>query len=71
VSYSSKPTSYPIEKQSKIIIARMALHNSIRDSALHNADFENYADLEDNIGGQYSTSGPVDNLDMGTFSDYI
>lgn len=49
----------------------MALHNSIRDSALHNADFENYADLEDNIGGQYSTSGPVDNLDMGTFSDYI
>lgn len=65
VSYSPKPTSYPMEKQLKIIIACMALHNSIRDSALHDADFE------DNIGGQYSTSGPVDNLDMGSFSDSI
>jgi hypothetical protein len=71
VSYSPKPTSYPIEKQSKIIIACTTLHNSIRDSALHDANFENYVTNtdEDNIGGQYSTSGLVDNLDMGSFSD--
>ena len=36
--------SYPIEKQAKIIVTCMALHNFIRDSALYDDDFENYED---------------------------
>jgi hypothetical protein len=32
--------SYPTKKQSKIIVACMALHNFIRDSALADRDFE-------------------------------
>jgi hypothetical protein len=32
--------NYPIKKQSKIIVACMALHNFIRDSALADRDFE-------------------------------
>lgn len=34
--------SYPIEKQSKIIIVVMALHYLIRDSVIDGIDFENY-----------------------------
>ena len=40
---------YSVKKQSKIIIAMMALHNFIRDSAIHDADFENYSN-EDSVG---------------------
>jgi hypothetical protein len=32
--------SYPLEKQSKIILACMALHNFIRDSAMSDKDFD-------------------------------
>ena len=32
--------SYPLEKQSKIILACMALHNFIRESAMPDVDFD-------------------------------
>ena len=47
-------TSYPIEKQSKIIIAMMALHNFIRESLLYDRDFENYVDDDSATASQAS-----------------
>lgn len=47
----SELPAYPINKQSKIISAMMALHNFIRGGAIHDPDFDNYVD--DN-GGQES-----------------
>ena len=65
--------SYPIEKQSKIIIAMMALHNFIRESLLYDRDFENYVDDSatasqasmDDVGVQ------VDDTDMSILRDSI
>jgi hypothetical protein len=39
--------SYPLEKQSKIVFARMALHNFIRESVMHDMDFD-ICDHDDN-----------------------
>ena len=41
--------SYPPPKQSKIILARMALRNFIRESRLQDTDFEECDDDEDFI----------------------
>ena len=41
--------SYPPSKQSKIILARMALHNLIRESRLQDTYFEECDDDEDFI----------------------
>uniref|UniRef100_A0A0A8ZBM7 DDE Tnp4 domain-containing protein n=1 Tax=Arundo donax TaxID=35708 RepID=A0A0A8ZBM7_ARUDO len=48
--------SYPIAKQSKIITAMMALHNFIRESAIHDEDFENY--VQDDSSG--ASQGSMD-----------
>lgn len=64
--------SYPMEKQSKIITAVMALHNFIRDSAIEDADFENYVDDNDydsSILNDVTTS--PDDIDMNAFRDSI
>lgn len=34
--------SFSLQKQSKIIVACMALHNFIRDSAIHDHDFDHF-----------------------------
>ena len=63
--------SYPIEKQAKIIVACMALHNFIKDSALYDDDFENYEDeftLQD-LHDDASTAS--DEYDMNAFRDSI
>jgi hypothetical protein len=44
-----KMPSFPIRKQTEIIIACMALHNFIRDSALRDDDFERCDENEDYI----------------------
>jgi hypothetical protein len=65
--------SYPMEKQSKIIIACMALHNFIRDSAIHDAHFDNY-DGEAAEVDQHAPdvgNGPTDDADMGALRDFI
>lgn len=65
---------YSVKKQLKIIIAMMALHNFIRDSAIHDADFENYSN-EDSVGDSESSmdnsSVLRDDSDMGAFRDSI
>jgi hypothetical protein len=64
---------YPINKQAKIIIVTMALHSFITDSAIHDANFDNYNEdsaqtTEDtaNVG-----SGSVDDSDMCALWDSI
>ena len=66
--------SYPIEKQSKIISAVMALHNFIKDSAIHDADFENYVDDDGGHDTQATMddgSASMDDSDMGALRDSI
>lgn len=69
-----KLPSFPIKKQSQIIIAMMALHNFIRESAIHDAHFEKYAHEDSVPDSQYSTddsSGQTDDSDMGAVRDSI
>ncbi|WVZ58088.1 hypothetical protein U9M48_008395 [Paspalum notatum var. saurae] len=66
--------SFPIKKQSKIIIAMMTLHNFIRESAIHDAHFEKFAREDSVAASQYSaddSSGQTDDSDMGAVRDYI
>ena len=52
----------------------IALHNFIRDSAIHDADFENYSN-EDSVGDSQSSmdnsSMLRDDSDKGAFRDSI
>jgi hypothetical protein len=64
--------SYPVEKQSKIIIACMALHSFIRDHDLDDSDFQ--SDVQDDSDprsclGEGTVSG--DENDMGALRDAI
>jgi hypothetical protein len=67
--------SYPMEKQTMIIIACMALHNFIRESNLSDVDFdrmaadETYIDEDGDMGA--STSQFVDEEDMEDVRDVI
>jgi hypothetical protein len=64
--------SFSLTKQSKIIIACMTLHNFIRESALHDRDFDelgtNSISHHVTLGESSSTS---DELDMSAFRDAI
>jgi hypothetical protein len=66
--------SFSLRKQSKIIIACMALHNFIRNSAIHDRDFDQYvpstSHVHDVLVGESSTS-TSDELDMSAFRDAI
>jgi hypothetical protein len=64
--------SYHIEKQSKIIVACMTLHNFIRGHNLDGSDFQ--SDVQDDSDpkscpGEGTISG--DENDMGTLRDAI
>ena len=59
--------SYPINKQSEIITAVMALHNFIRESAIHDDDFENYVD--DNVG--HNSTGFMEDGSSSTDDSYM
>lgn len=68
--------TYPLEKQSKIILACMALHNFIRESALSDQEFdkcdedENYMPMPpQNHPGQSCDS--TQDIDMNAFRDTI
>jgi len=76
--------SFPVEKQKKIIIACMALHNFIRDSALSDELFqmcdedEEYMPEVDSSSSSSSSSEEVhnrgpssDDVDMCAFRDFI
>lgn len=66
--------SYPIEKQSMIIVACMALHNFIRDNAINDEHFETYVEDSSGVGSQVpTTDGTVsaDDIDMSAFCDAI
>ena len=73
--------SFPVEKQKKIIIACMALHNFIRDSALSDELFqmcdedEEYmpeVDSSEEEEEEVHNSGPSsDDVDMCAFRDFI
>jgi hypothetical protein len=65
--------SYSMEKQTKIIIACMALHNFIRDSNLSDVHFDTLASDETYVDGDMgaSTSDVVDHEDMGGVRDAI
>ena len=69
--------SYPMEKQTRIIIACMALHNFIRDSALSDELFDLSDQNEDYVPivGEASSSQPQSNgpeeSDMNGFRDSI
>ena len=66
--------SFSLKKQSKIVIACIALHNFIRDSALHDRDFDEYVPssrhVDDVVVGE-SSSTATDELDMSAFRDSI
>jgi hypothetical protein len=66
--------SFSLRKQSKMIIACMALHNFIRDSAIHDRDIDQYVPsmihVHDVPVGESSTS-TSDELDMSAFRDAI
>lgn len=72
--------SYPMIKQAKIVLACMALHNFIRESAMSDADFdmcdhdENYMAIpmasSSHPGGGTSGLGDDDN-DMNAFRDSL
>jgi hypothetical protein len=64
---------YSMEKQKKIIIACMALHNFIRDSNSSDEDFDRIASNETYVDGYMgaSTSDVVDEEDMGGVCDAI
>jgi hypothetical protein len=55
--------SYPIHKQAQIIVACMALHNFIRNSALYDDEFREDFHDEASIG--------IDEYDIGAFRDSI
>jgi hypothetical protein len=64
--------SYPVEKQSKIIVAYMSLHNFIRDHDLDDSDFQ--SDVQDDSDprscpGEGTISG--DENDMSALRDAI
>jgi hypothetical protein len=65
--------SFSLRKQSKIIIACMALHNFIRDSALHDRDFDQLVptSLAHDVPVGESSSSTSDELDMSAFRDAI
>lgn len=71
--------SYPMRKQTKIIIACMALHNFIRDSAVMDEDFEmcdqdeNYIPVEasSSQGSGHDEGLGDETPDMNTFRDSI
>jgi hypothetical protein len=66
--------SFSLRKQSKIIIACMTLHNFIKDSAIHECDFNQFVATTrhvDDVGAHESGSGPSDELEMGAFRDFI
>jgi hypothetical protein len=64
---------YSMEKQKKIIIACMALHNFIRDSNSSDEDFDRVASDETYVDGYMGacTSDVVDEEDMGGVRDAI
>jgi hypothetical protein len=68
-----KMPSYSMEKQSKIIIACMALHNFIRDSNLSDNDFDTLASDETYVDGDAGTTTSYvgDEEDMGDVRDAI
>ena len=61
--------SFSLRKQSKIIIACMALHNFIRDSALHDRDFDQLVptSLAHDVPVGESSSSTSDKLDIVHF----
>jgi hypothetical protein len=65
--------SFSLRKQSKIIIACMALHNFIRDSAIHDRDFDQFVptNLVNDVHFGESSSSTSDELDMSAFRDAI
>jgi hypothetical protein len=66
--------SFSLRKQSKIIIACMALHNLIRDSAIHDRDFDQYVPSTIHVLDvpvSESSSSTFDELDMSAFRDAI
>jgi hypothetical protein len=65
--------SFSLKKQSKIIIACMTLHNFIRDSALHDRDFDELGpnSLGHDVSVGESSSSTSDELDMSAFRDGI
>ena len=65
--------SFSLEKQSKIIIACMTLHNFIRDSALHDRDFDEVGpnSLSHDLPAGESITSTSDELDMSDFRDAI
>jgi hypothetical protein len=66
-------SGYPITKQSKSIVACMALHNFIREHALYDPDLE--LDVQDvDVGNQTSIAvegNAGDDIDMGALRDAI
>jgi hypothetical protein len=68
-----KMPSYSVEKQSKIIIACMVLHNFIRDSNLSDNDFDTLASDETYVDGDAGTTTSYvgDEEDMGDVRDAI
>jgi hypothetical protein len=65
--------SFSLKKQSKITIACMTLHNFIRDSALHDRDFDELGpnSLGHDVSVGESSSSTSDELDMSAFRDGI
>jgi hypothetical protein len=69
--------SFPVEKQKKIIIACIALHNFIRDSALSDELFQMCDEDEEYIPpvvsseGVHNNSSSSDDVDMCAFHDFI
>lgn len=69
--------SFSLRKQLKIIIACMALHNFIRDSAIHNHDSDHFVSRtvsRTKVGDEgvaKSSRGPSYALDMSAFRDSI
>ena len=57
-----KIPSYHEDKQKKIIVATMALHNFIRDSALVDNDFARAQKNEDYVDGDMSTNHSAHNV---------
>jgi len=64
--------SYPVNKQSKIIVACMALHNFIREADLEDPDFEsNVQDDSPRLTYDNTDGGTRDDVDMNVFRDAI
>ena len=74
-----KVPSYPITKQSQIIVACMALHNFIRESHMEDEDFdrcdrdENYVPHEASTSQppQHNTQSRDENTNMNAFRDQL